>query len=172
MKLILSLIMGCAATAWALPPGPHDYFGTWKLDKPVPECQSTVTIERGEEKTLLKMTFPSGSVAIHRSDRFPNAPTGGIRAYEKIQLSAMTVGKFIRGKIVTAHIWEPQTNEWLGVGIRVWKIANGKLVKQKTGVTLELKSKRDSADEILDIDSQDSVHLWKLECTYSKQRLE
>ena len=88
-------------------------------------------------------------------------------------MSTSTLHKFIRGKIVSAHIWAPDTNDWLGVGLRTWTLDTGTLIKKKSGITMQKKfnDPREKAVPVFSLGGDDIILKWKVECKYIKAEL-
>lgn len=144
-----------------------DYIGTWKVEKETYGC-SPIKIEKGPTKGTVKITRKSSVNIISKSSPFGSLPENTISDYYKYKLSTSTLHKFIRGKIVSAHIWAPDTNDWLGVGLRTWTLDKGTLIKKKAGVTMQNKSNdpREKAVYIFSLDGDDVILKWEVECKY------
>ena len=154
---------------------PDDYIGTWKLKKEIYGC-FPIKIEKGPKKGMLKITreplkgIPQSINTTLINSHFNTLPKTTISDYPKYKLSTSSLYKFIRGKIVSANIWAPDTNDWLGVGLRAWMLDKGVLIKKKAGLTMQNKSNdpKEKAAPIFNLDGDDVILKWQVECKYIK----
>ena len=142
-----------------------DYIGTWKVEKATYGC-SPIKIEKGPKGTV-KITRRS-SVTISATSPFDSLPEHTVSDYYKYKISTSTLHKFIRGKIVSAHIWSPNTDDFLGVGLRAWMLDKETLIKKKSGITMQNKfnDPREKAVRVFNLNGDDIILRWKIECKY------
>ncbi len=158
-------------------PNPDDYTGTWKVEKETYGC-FPITIEKGPAKDTIKITRKSRVTSVNmvsKDSSFDSLPQNTTYDYKhkKYKLFSSALYKFIRGKIVSAHIWSPDTNDWLGVGLRTWTLDKGVLIKKKAGITMQKKSNDhddpgEKADNVFNLDGDDALIQWEVECKYIK----
>ena len=148
----------------------NDYIGNWKVEKETYGC-APIQIEKGPEEGTVKIKRRSAVYTVSKNSPFDSLPEHQIGDYYKYKLSGSALSKFIRGKIVSAHIWNPDTNDWLGVGLRTWTLVDkGTLIKKKAGVTMQNKSNdpREKASYLFHLDGDDVILKWEVECKYIK----
>ena len=154
-----------------------DYIGTWKLKKEIYGC-FPIKIEKGPEKGTVKITRkplklkggPQSINTISVNSHFNTLPKTKTYKYPEYKLSTSALFKFIRGKIVSAVIWAPDTNDWLGVGLRALLLDKGVLILKKAGLTMQDKSNdpREKAVPVFNLDGDDVILKWQVECKYIK----
>lgn len=147
-----------------------DYIGSWKVEKETYGC-FPIKIEKDPTEGSIKIMRKSSVYTLSKDSLFDSPPERTISDYHKYKLSTSTVLKFIRGKIVSAHIWTPDTKDWLGVGLRTWTLDKGFLVKKKAGVTMQNQfsiEPREKANLIFKLGGDDIVLKWEVECRYIK----
>ena len=154
MKFFMGLGLGLLWTTSALAmPDLNDYLGTWQVEKKVSECSDVVTIKKGLKKDSVVMSTHRGKSidehTVFKTPSFKSPPKSVVNEYEGYKLFSSSTLKFIRGKIVSASIWAPDTDDWLGVGIKTWFLEKGKLVKRKAGITMQTKTKDSKKRDIL-----------------------
>ena len=146
------------------------YIGDWKVKKKTYGC-FPIKIEKGPKEGTLKITSNRATHVISTNSRFNTLPKTTKYDYSKYKLSSSSLHKFIRGKIVFANIWAPDTNNWLGVGLRTLTIdKRGTLIKKKAGLTMQDKSNdpREKAISIFKLNGDDVILKWQVECEYIK----
>ena len=151
-------------------PNLDDYIGTWEVEKKTYGC-SPIKIEKGSKTDTVKITRRSTVGTVSKVFPFDSPPQNTISNYYKYNLLSSSIYKFIRGKIVSAHIWVPNTNDWLGVGIRTWTLDKGNLIKKKAGLTMQSNKHFDSKEKmqsIFNFDKGDILGKWEVECKYIK----
>ena len=133
-------------------PNLNDYIGTWEVEKKTYGC-SPIKIEKDSKKDTIKITRKStvGTVSVSKDSSFDSPPQNTISDYYKYNLFSSSIYKFIRGKIVSAHIWVPNTNDWLGVGVRTWTLDKGVLIKKKAGLTMQSDKHLDPKEKMQSI---------------------
>lgn len=181
MKFFIGWCLGLLWTASALAmPNLNDYLGTWQVEKKsVYGCSDSVTIKKDPKKDSVTMTIQRGdatyTLAVLQTPSFKSPPEGVIADYGEYKLLSSSSVKFIRGKIVSASIWAPDHNNWLGVGIKTWFLEKGKLVKRKAGITMQdgtHKSPKEKTKRLFKLDNKSDVILrWKVQCKYVKSSL-
>ena len=149
-------------------PNLDDYVGIWKVEKETYGC-FPVKIEKSPVKDTVKITRKSSMTTISKDSPFDSVPENTMSDYPGYKLSTSTLSKFIRGKIISGHIWSPDTKDWLGVGLRTWTLEKGALIKKKAGLTVQGKSnKAPKENNVFDIDKDDVMIRWEVECKYVK----
>lgn len=158
-------------------PSLDDYVGTWEVEKKTYGC-FPIKIEKDSKKDTIKMTRSSAKIMrsstvsiVSKISSFDSPPQNTISDYYKYNLFSSSIYKFIRGKIVSAHIWIPNTNDWLGVGVRTWTLDKGVLVKKKAGLTMQSDKHLDPKEKmksIFNFDKSDILGRWEVECKYIK----
>ena len=159
-------------------PNLDDYLGTWEVEKKTYGCFS-IKIEKGSKKDTIKMTRKSEKIMrssavniVSKVSSFDSPPQNTISDYYRYNLFSSSIYKFIRGKIVSAHIWTPNTNDWLGVGVRTWTLnRKGALIKKKAGLTMQsskLLDPKEKMQSIFNFDKDDILGKWEIECKYIK----
>ena len=111
-------------------PNLDDYTGDWKIEKKAHGC-SPIKIEKGPEKDTIQITRKSAVYTVSKDSSFDSPTENTIADYHEYKLSTSTTAKFIRGKIVSAHIWAPNTNAWLGVGLPHGPLRTGFWLKER-----------------------------------------
>ena len=149
-----------------------DYVGHWEVKKKTYGC-SPIKIEKGSKKDTIKITRKSTVGTVSKESSFKIPPQSTVSDYDKYKLSGSAIYKFIRGKIVSAHIWAPDTNDWLGVGVRTWSLDKGKgvLIKKKAGLTMQSNkhlSPKEKMESIFQLNEGDTLGKWEVECEYIK----
>ena len=144
----------------------HDYIGNWKLEKETHGC-FPIKIEKGSVEGTVKIIRKLSVTTVSKNSPFDSTPENTISDYSKYKLSTSTVSKFIRGKIVSGHIWTPHTNDWLGVGLRTWTLEKGVLIKKKAGLTMQSQSiNTPEENNVFGLNRGDVMIRWEVECKY------
>ena len=145
------------------------YIGNWKVKKKTYGC-FPIKIEKGPKEGTLKITRKPATHIISINSRFNTLPKTTKYNYPKYKLSSSSLYKVIRGKIVSASIWTPDTNDWLGVGLRTLVLDKGTLIKKKAGLTMQDKSNdpKEKATPIFKLNGDDVILKWQVECKYIK----
>ena len=145
------------------------YIGNWKVKKKTYGC-FPIQIEKGPKKGTLKITSNRATHIISTHSHFDTLPKTTKYSYPKYKLSSSSLYKVIRGKVVSASIWDPDTNDWLGVGLRALFIDKGTLIKKKAGLTMQDKSNdpKEKATPIFKLNGDDVILKWQVECKYIK----
>ena len=144
----------------------ENYIGNWKLEKEIHGC-SPIKIEKGPVKGSVNITRKSSVMTVSKDSPFDSSPQNTISDYAHYKLSTSTVSQFIRGKIVSGHIWTPHTNDWLGVGLRTWTLEKGVLIKKKAGLTMQSQSNNiPEENSVFDLNRNDVMIKWQTECKY------
>lgn len=169
MKFVLTLITLYAACAGADQTKLGQYLGDWTAVTPADGCFSPIRIE--SNSTGVSILRGDGVTNVPRSADYRISPEAQTNLFDGYKLSTNTVAKFVRGKIVSAHIWNADNDAFLGVGMRVWLLnAQGNLIKKKAGISIGTKKNNEGAKQIYDLDSEENMITWAVECEYTKAR--
>lgn len=153
-----------------------DYIGVWEVKEETYGCKP-ITITKGVEEGVVNITrnYPGiKDIVVSPSSDFTTSPRNEVFDYENFKISTSSLFKFIRGRIVSAHIWAPNENAFLGVGLRTFSLnSEGDLVKKKSGLTMQRESDydpRENAATVFDFDNRndDVLIRWEIECEYTK----
>lgn len=147
----------------------QDYTGNWKVEKQTHGC-FPIKIEQGPVEGTVKITRNSSVMTVSKDSPFDSDPEKTISDYHNYRLSSSTVIRFIRGKIISGHIWSPDKNDWLGVGLRTWTLeGKGVLIKKKAGLTMQSQSNNTPKENnVFELNNSDVMVRWEVECKYIK----
>ncbi len=149
-------------------PNLDDYVGTWEVKKKTYGC-FPIKIKKDSKKSTIQITRKSTVGTVSKHSSFDSPPQSTVSDFYKYKLLDSSVYKFIRGKIVSAHIWTPNTNDWLGVGVRTWSLDKGVLIKKKAGLTMmdnKHLSPKEKMKSIFELSEGDILGKWEVECKY------
>lgn len=148
----------------------QDFAGKWIATKRHAGCFSPILIEQANSG--VKILRGDGSTSVPEIAPYPAQAELQENQFPTYKISTHTVAKFVRGKIVSAHIWNADNGEFMGVGMRVWQLTpEGTLAKKKAGVTVGTKKNNSASEQIFDLDENENMIKWTLECEYKRAQL-